>query len=182
MDRTDIFRIALNLFNMDYDSVTDGIEAIYCENFLESAESVCAAIRDWPWLIRSKQFTEEERLESSYHGLDYGYKVPDDMSYPYLVNGKHDDSIRWAGDCIYFSTENPRLDYITKEVEYEKMPTPYMMLIASELAREIAPMIAPDSAVEKRATSLFQSQLATLIQMNIKGKRDKTPHKDFFVV
>ena len=189
MDKSEIFKVCLSIYNMDYDSVRGGVEEMFCENFLQPSIDVCALIKPWPFLIRSHSFTDKERVKEngeykSYRGLEYAYAKPDDMAYPYLINGKYDEDSDSDESYIYFSNENPRVDYV-KALDYSELsdiPHLYGMLIASQLAIQIGPMIASDSNAISKAATLYQMYQAALTEAYMKVKRKKNPDKDWFVI
>lgn len=184
MDTQDIFRLALGIFNINYSQVgTDSLEAQYCENYIDAAKEVCLTTNPWPFLLKKKQFSETDRIEGSHRGLEFGYASPEDLAYPYLVNGKYDETFSVSGDNIFFPFENPEIEYVSNSVDIADMPTLYVYLIADELAIQIAPMLASDSSqVEAKAASLFQRHLASLNLMYQNTSRQKNPHKDWFVI
>lgn len=189
MDKSEIFRVCLSIYNMDYDSVMGGVEEMFCENFLQPSIDVCGLIKPWPFLIRSHSFTENERVKEngeykSYRGLKYCYDKPEDMAYPYLINGKYDENTDSDEMYIYFAEENPRVDYVKTLTEHDlkDIPNLYGMLIASQLAIQIGPMIASDSNAISKAATLYQMYQAALTEAYIKVKRKKNPKRDWFVI
>lgn len=184
MDTEDIYRLALGIFNISYQQVgADSMEAMLCADYLEAAKEVCLTTNPWPFLLRTASFGDADRIEGSHRGLGYGYAMPDDLAYPYLINGKYDETFSISGGNIYFPFENPEVEYVSDSVDIGDMPSLYVYLIADELAIQIAPMLASDSTkVEAKAASLFQRHLASLNLMYQNTSRQKNPNKDWFVI
>lgn len=186
-----IFAIALNCFNIDYDRIknnSDSIEIKYCENFLDSAVSFCSTVKPWSFLIEEETFTEVDLVGGeSFRGLHYGYNLPDDFGYPLYINGKHDSTYAIRQDMIFFpyNTVNV-LDYIPNTIYLDttsfQPPVMYKYFIAYRLAYEISQFIAPNGGSEQRIMEKYQLAYKSLEKIENDSFREKNPSTDWFVV
>lgn len=164
------------------------IEIEYCDMFFDSSVTYSASNRPWHFLVRHAQYQPSNRLFNqdgspvSYKGFNYAYSKPEDLLRPYLID--EESNVDWAVDSenIYFSQEVSRLDYITNDFEdMADAPELFFNLIASRLAVEIAPFLAPDTAVVQRAAQQFQLNVSALSEIDKNALRERRPEKEDYL-
>lgn len=193
--KEDIFRKALLSLNISYDKIKaneDSIEIDYCEEYLESAIAYCSTLRPWYWLMKTIEFTPSEADTSEvFKGMNVSYTAPSDMAYICFVDGKYNAEYAMRGHVIFSPDRIRTIDYMTNAVLDEmkdgvvknkwNCPSPYANLIATRLAIEIAPFIAPDTAIEQRCMAQHNLTLQTLIKLDVDGSRKRNPDPKEFV-
>lgn len=177
MDREHIFTLALRLFNIDYSKIEGGSEIEICNEFIDTAEEFCINAAQWTFMMKSHSFTSSERVSGSFLNLKHGYQLPSDLFTVSFVNGEYNADFAIRGQEIFFFSENPTIDYISRTIDYESFPYPttFAHLIASQLALKIAPMIAPDSNLENRIAQQYAIYFQSLQAYNLSNRRIQQP-------
>ena len=199
--KTDIYRKALLALNMRYDEImrekeaydaladktgkTDPgtpLEKAYCDMFFDSSVTYCASLRPWSFLISHEEYNAGDITGETYKGYGYGYEKPYDMLRPYLVDG--DGNADWAvdADSIYFPEPISRLDYVMDGFSnMTGTPALFDNLIASRLAVEIAPYLAPDTQVTQRCAQQFQLTLSSMADTDRHNQRTRIPKPEEYI-
>lgn len=201
VNKEDIYRKALLSLNISYERIKGNegsLEIEYCKEYLPSAVAYCSTLRPWYWLMKTEEYSiGDEDTSETFKGMGYSYDAPKDMAYICFVDGKYNEEYAMRGNTIFFNKPILTLDYMTNAefdeytkasdgtVTYTKKgwkcPEPYANLIATRLAIEIAPFIAPDTAIEQRCMAQHNLTLQTLIKLDIDGSRKRNPDPKEFV-
>ena len=203
MDKDAIFRIALRCFNMDYDKIypEDQREAgnipeevKILNDFLRSAILFCVRTYKWSFLLKTKRFTEDDRIyededkkiPASFKGKSFAYKKPSDMASIYYINGIYNQDFDIAGMSIFFALQNPEIAYISTAVDLddfsEKYPDDFGYLIAYRLGLETHQYLAPnDTNAASLLTQNFQMVFQSLTSTERMSMRKANPNQSAFV-
>ena len=128
----------------------------------------------------------------TYKGHGFGYPFSSDsfdgdtFLYPYLADGEYNVDYARKDNNIYFKRRVHTVDYVdgSTDMSTDKWQCPklYETLIASRLAIEVAPFIAPDTTVEQRAAQQFQLTLSAMIKIDEHGTRIRNAKPEEFVL
>ncbi len=179
MTRENIYRKALLYFNILIDEIEPNAkERMMCDEFMDSAEEFCIGQENWTFLMKRHVFSDTEKVEGSYMGLEYGYSLPSDFFRCCFINDSYNEDFAIRGNDIFFYSKNPAMDYISRDIDYERFPYPntFEILLATQLAIKISPMVSPDVNVEKRIAQQYAIAFSQLQTTNLANRRKSNPN------
>ena len=193
MTKQDIYRIALDCFNINIDElVTEKDEAHpevspqirYCDSFYRNAEISCSKLFEWSFLYAVRKYEDKDLYPLYNDGKRFAYPVPDNFSYPVFVNGKYNQNISRVGKYLVFTVPNPELIYVVDKIDFDNWayPDDYGYLLAYKLAMEIQPNVAPDTNMLNGVMQKYGLVYNQLKTSEVKETRKKNPPPSLFVV
>lgn len=195
MTKQDIFRIALDCFNInieelviepDEEHAEVSPQIRYCETFYRNAEISCSKLFEWSFLYNFRQYEDKDLYEplSDPACCNFAYPVPENFSSPIFVNGIYNQNIKRLGAYLIFTVKNPSLTYIIDKLDFDNWiyPDDYGYLVAYKLAMEIQPNVAPDTNMLSGVMQKYGLVYTQLKTAEVKVTRNKNPSPSIFVV
>ncbi len=167
MIKKDICNLALTYLDTE-EQKFENIENIEDYNTLTKEERACLrmyntsilnflASYQWSFAKKRKKLTEEDLIKNE-DDKYLVYKKPDDLNTLIKVNGSRNYYVKVIGNNILTYIENPIIEYITNDIDLEKVDDLVKSAISLNLALLISPMIFNDLEKQK----ILQYSLAAI--------------------
>ena len=184
MKKQDVFRKALMMMNIMYDKIKDNEESselMYCNAFYDTSLSKCSTLREWSWLKANKYYDETDFIAERADGLNYSVQLPYDLGYILKINGEYNVTFEIEGDRIYASVPVRHIQYIVSDYDIQDCPDIYGMLVACMLAIDLAPVISPDSNMQQKIATMYQTVFAEASKIDESSTRRANPRVEDFI-
>ena len=184
MKKQDVFRKALMMMNIMYDKIKDNEESselMYCNAFYDTSLSKCSTLREWSWLKANKYFDDSDFIAERADGLNYSVQLPYDLGHILKINGEYNVTFEIEGDRIYAREPVRYIQYIVSDYDIQDCPDIYGMLVACMLAIDLAPVISPDSNMQQKIMTMYQTVFSEASKIDESSTRRANPRVEDFI-
>ena len=184
MKKQDVFRKALMMMNIMYDKIKDNEESselMYCNAFYDTSLSKCSTLREWSWLKSNKYYDDYDFVSERSDGLNFSVQSPYDLGYILKINGEYNVTFEIEGDRIYSREPVRYIQYIVSDYDIQDCPDIYGMLVACMLAIDLAPVISPDSNMQQKIMTMYQTVFSEASKIDESSTRRANPKVEDFI-